>query len=54
MSYNIKDIEGNEPAYAEKLASVKIMTTDDLLEQSPSQVDEWIEQAKQLDANLSC
>lgn len=31
MSYNIKDIEGIGPAYAEKLAVADITTTDDLL-----------------------
>ena len=31
MAYNIEDIEGIGPAYAEKLAKTKIQTTDDLL-----------------------
>ena len=32
MSYNIKDIEGIGPAYAEKLSAAKVVTTNDLLE----------------------
>ena len=32
MSYNITDIEGIGPAYAEKLAAANIATTDDLLD----------------------
>jgi len=31
MSYKIKEIEGIGPAYAEKLATAQIKTTDDLL-----------------------
>ena len=32
MSYKIDEIEGIGPAYAEKLAAAKIVTTDDLLD----------------------
>lgn len=32
MSYNIEDIEGIGPAYAERLRTVDIRTTEDLLE----------------------
>jgi predicted flap endonuclease-1-like 5' DNA nuclease len=33
MAYDIKDIQGIGPAFAEKLAAAKIATTDDLLTQ---------------------
>ena len=32
MSYKIEDVEGIGPSFAEKLASAKIATTDDLLD----------------------
>ena len=33
MGYNIEDIEGIGPSFAEKLSAAKIATTDDLLDQ---------------------